>query len=301
MRVVSFMNYKGGVGKTTIAANLGAGLAKRGHRVLMLDLDPQTNLTFSFYSIPDWELQVTSNRSIKRWFDAQISNPGRVPRLSELVTTPHANSLIGPDGRLDLISSDLRLLDIDMRLAAKLHSADAQMTRVQHVRMHRMLADALEDEDITRYDYVLIDCAPDFGVVTRIAMVASDFLLVPAKPDRLSTMGISHFVGSLRELVREQNSLGAGVPKINPRFLGVVFTMIQVYGGQPTYAQQKIIERTARAKELPVFESMLRNANRAALASTESGIPAVLGSDAEIVAELNALTKEFIERVESMT
>jgi chromosome partitioning protein len=53
--VVSVMNYKGGVGKTTLTANLAAEIAHRGHKVLMIDLDPQANLTFSFYSVEEWQ------------------------------------------------------------------------------------------------------------------------------------------------------------------------------------------------------------------------------------------------------
>ncbi len=115
MSIVAVMNYKGGVGKTTLTANLGGEVAKRGHRVLLIDLDPQANLTFSFYSLPQWH-EGLDQRTIKQWYEGDI--PGREVPLSELIVTPEqANDAISDNGgRLDLISSHLGLIDIDLHL-----------------------------------------------------------------------------------------------------------------------------------------------------------------------------------------
>ena len=67
MKIVSVINYKGGVGKTTIVANLAAELARRGKRVLLIDLDPQASLTFSFVSLDLWRQRYAGNRTIKTW------------------------------------------------------------------------------------------------------------------------------------------------------------------------------------------------------------------------------------------
>ena len=69
MRVVSVINYKGGVGKTTLTANIGAALAFTGRKILLIDLDPQTSLTFSFYRPEEWESQLAETRTIKRWYE----------------------------------------------------------------------------------------------------------------------------------------------------------------------------------------------------------------------------------------
>src|SRR5262249_61931451 len=68
--VVSVINYKGGVGKTTLTANIGADLAARGRRVLLVDLDPQASLTFSFYRPSEWEEQLAGGRTVLHWFDS---------------------------------------------------------------------------------------------------------------------------------------------------------------------------------------------------------------------------------------
>ena len=70
MEVVSVINYKGGVGKTSLTANLGAELAWRRRRVLLIDLDAQASLTFSFISAEEWGRKYEADRTIKAWFDS---------------------------------------------------------------------------------------------------------------------------------------------------------------------------------------------------------------------------------------
>ncbi|MGH3796476.1 MAG: ParA family protein [Pseudonocardiaceae bacterium] len=77
MHTVSVINYKGGVGKTTVAANLGAELAYRGHKVLLIDLDAQASLTFSFIRPEVWERDLATSKTIKKWYDS--FGPGVTP------------------------------------------------------------------------------------------------------------------------------------------------------------------------------------------------------------------------------
>ena len=74
MKIVSVINYKGGVGKTTITANLGAEIANRGYKVLMIDLDPQASLTFSFIPPDEWETTLSPEKTIKSWFKPTKKN-----------------------------------------------------------------------------------------------------------------------------------------------------------------------------------------------------------------------------------
>lgn len=206
MQVVAVMNYKGGVGKTTLTANLGALAADRGLRVLLVDLDPQTNLTFSFFSIDDWHDRLRERFTIKRWYDEEV--PGRDVSLADLVVTPERvnTALAKTGGRLDLISSHLGLIDIDLELAARLGGATTfDSSKRKFLDLHGCLRRALEDSHFSGYDLVLIDCAPNFGLVTKTAIVASEHILVPAKADYLSTLGLDYLVGNCAGLVEQFN------------------------------------------------------------------------------------------------
>ncbi|MFL6126113.1 ParA family protein [Actinophytocola sp.] len=302
MRVVAVMNYKGGVGKTTLTANLGAVAASRGLRVLLLDLDPQTNLTFSFFSIDDWHDRLKDNRTIRQWYHGEM--PGREVSLADLVVTPERVNkvLTNTDGRLDLISSHLGLIEIDLQLAARLGGTTLAESKRKYLDLHGCLRSALEDSSFSQYDLVLIDCAPNFGLVTKTAIVASEHILVPAKADYLSTLGLDYLAGNCADLVEEFNDYVNHKPgtadhrPIDPSFLGVVFTMVQVYAQEVIFTQHGYIQEVRLNSRVPVLQSTIRNSPRHFGNSGESGVPAMLrttGKD-EIVREFDKLADEFL-------
>lgn len=304
MRVVAVMNYKGGVGKTTLTANLGAVAASRGLRVLLLDLDPQTNLTFSFFSIDDWHDRLKDKCTFQQWYDADM--PGRDIPLTELVVTPQRvnHALRDSAGRLDLISSHLGLIDIDLELAARLGGTTTlDGSKRRFLDLHGCLRRALEDSYFNdNYDLVLIDCAPNFGLVTKTAIVASEHILVPAKADYLSTLGLDYLVGNCAGLVEQFNDFvnhkrGSGDHHpIDPGFLGVVFTMVQIYAQQVTLAQHGYIEEVRLNSRVPVLESKIRNSPRHFGDAGESGVPAMLRTarNDEVVREFDELADEVL-------
>lgn len=301
------MNYKGGVGKTTLTANLGALAADRGMRVLLLDLDPQTNLTFSFFSIDDWHDQLKDKRTIKRWYDSET--PGREVSLADLVVTPERvnTALRSPSGRLDLVSSHLGLIDIDLQLAARLGGTTTfDESKRRFLDLHGCLRRALEDDRFHEYDLVLIDCAPNFGLVTKTAIVASERILVPAKADYLSTLGLDYLAGNCADLVEQFNDFATHKPvpgehqPIAPDFLGVVFTMVQIYAQQVTAGQHTYIEEVRLNSQVPVMASKIRNSPRHFGDAGESGVPAMLRTSVkdDVVTEFERLTDEFLGRLD---
>lgn len=291
MKIVSVLNYKGGVGKTTVTANLGAEIARRGGKVLLLDLDPQASLTFSFYTPSDWDPE----RTIYRWYDSYIMS-GSVKGLGDFAVTPPAVAKLVAPGRLDLIGSDLRLVDVELDLAHGLGGARYQTFNPEYLRVYRMLADSLAALD--DYDYVLIDCPPSFNMVTRTAIVASDHILVPAKADYLSTLGIAYLRARLTRLVEEYD-LVAGTPDgINPVILGVVFTMVQ-YAGTNLMTKLQGYINTLKELELPVFSQTVRESKSVFADSGAAGVPVVLAPqlNANVEYDLQELTSEFLARV----
>jgi chromosome partitioning protein len=300
-RVVSVINYKGGVGKTTLTANIGAELANRGRTVLLLDLDPQSSLTFSFYTAQQWQADVQAERTILQWIGPLLSGDDPPP-LADFVLTPGpVNDVVRPNGgRLDLIASHLWLIDADQDLAAELGGSRAQVRSPNFLRVHRMLADALADKAFENYDVVLIDCPPNFGMTTRAGIVASDFVLVPARPDYLSTLGIDYLRERMSELVDDYNKAAAlhQVSAIAPEILGVVLNMIQYAGSKPITVHQQGMHGLAPL-EITVFHQTVRQSN--ALFGEElksTGLPVVLSpvGNAIVQYELQQLTSEFYAR-----
>jgi chromosome partitioning protein len=302
-RVVSVLNYKGGVGKTTLTANIGAELANRGHKVLLLDLDPQSSLTFSFYRPADWESELEDKRTVLQWFGECLHAGKAAPLRPYVVTPPEVNAALGGEGgRLDLVAGHLGLIDVDLDLAADLGGTRGQVTSPMFLPVYRVLADALADGAFDEYDDILIDCAPNFAMVTRTAVVASDHVLVPAKPDYLSTLGIDFLRGRLSELVSDYNKVAgaAGVAPINPVILGVVFTMIQYGQDGPIAALRNYIAYVERI-EFPVFSQMIRENKSIFGTAGEASLPAILTAGNnntlnQVKYELQQLALEYLAR-----
>src|SRR4051794_10906631 len=132
MQVVSVINYKGGVGKTTLTANLGAELAWRGHRVLLIDLDAQASLTFAFVRPDFWEHQLEPAKTIKAWYDAGQSGNGF--DLAPLPFEPaDVKRSLRNRGPLHLIPSHLGLINVDLELATGLAGATLKQAKLNYM------------------------------------------------------------------------------------------------------------------------------------------------------------------------
>lgn len=308
MNIVSVINYKGGVGKTTITANLGAELARRGFRVLLIDLDPQASLTFSFISPEDWTNRFFRSGTIKEWFDSL--SKGSPINLDSLIFTPRrANDRLSERGRLDLIPSHLGLINVDLELATELSGANLKQAKRNYLKVHKRLANGLQELDPDLYFIVLIDCPPNFNIVTKNAIVASNFILIPAKPDYLSTLGIDYLIRNMNDLIRDFNDFAQldnendNEEVINPGILGVVFTMVTEYGGRPISAMRPYIRQT-RDLGIPVFESYIKENKTIFADAPEYGVPVVIaefysGSHQSVVVGLQEFATEFSGRLTS--
>jgi chromosome partitioning protein len=305
MRAISVINYKGGVGKTTLTANLGAELAYRGKKVLLIDLDPQASLTFSFVTPETWSQKLSDTRTIKQWYESYEIRSSPI-KLSSLIMAPSRvrASLGESGGALHLIPSHLGLINVDLDLAAELGGTSLRQSKLKYLRVHRRLASGLSEPAFNQYDIALIDCPPNFNIVTKTAIVASDSILIPAKADYLSTLGIDYLRRSLDQLISDYNEYakldtGSLVKEIHPDILGVVFTMLQYYGGQPIAALRPYIRQTAELG-VPVFHATMRENKSLFTDAPRNGIPVVLRDDPSfrhIVKELESLATEFIGKV----
>lgn len=293
VKVVSVINYKGGVGKTTVTANLASEMVSRGKKVLVIDLDPQTNLTFSYMKVEDWSRTCEKKKTIKYWFDSIIDGTRTVPSFKDLIVKQY---------NVDLICSHLGLIDVDIELAAGLSAGTERQHKNNFIRTYSYIKKELKKLE-GEYDIVLFDCPPNFSIVTKNALIASDYYIVPAKMDYLSTLGINQLKNHVDNLVKQFNNYVTDInDQVNPAFLGVVATMIAVRNGEPIAAQNMYIQQLKR-NGMSIFDTKIRENKTIYADAPEYGIPVVCknvsrGSTyGQVVLELKNLTTEFIGKV----
>lgn len=305
MDIISIINYKGGVGKTTLTTNIAGDLALLGYKVLMIDLDPQASLTFSFLKPDEWKKKVADKHTIKNWFSD--SKKIRTERFEDLIITPYTvKDSLENKGKLDLVSSHLELINVDLELATKLGGANMTQVKEQFIKVHHRLLDGINQLPDDAYDIILIDCPPNFNIVTKNAIVASDYILIPAKPDYLSTMGIDYLKNSLDKLVKEYNEYVTiedsdldDYEPINPQILGVVFTMVQYYGEKPISALRPFIAQTKQLG-FDVFEDTLRENKTLFADAAQYGVPVVISkrnSGISVIDGINGIVDELLDKL----
>ena len=310
MITVALINYKGGVGKTTLCTNIGAELATSGQRVLLVDLDPQASLTFSLLRVEDWSEQYQETQTIKRWFDLLLEERNSLDFADLPVPAPRVRPLLQAPARLDLVCSHLGLIGSEADLAVHILAGGLAPDRYfrNFVRVHDHLAEGLQvlaDQD--QYDYCLLDCPPSFGIVTKNAISASDFYLVPARPDYLSTLGVHELkrhvekFASDYQMARGQSGQSAPRPI---RLLGVAVTMARIYSNQPSSDDRYWIHQLHR-EGIPVFSTTLRDNHPTYGWAPSSGVPIVLRQarkpiEAIVQDELRHVASEFCVRIEEL-
>ncbi|MBN3951735.1 MAG: ParA family protein [Nostoc sp. NMS7] len=219
--VIATANMKGGVGKTTLTVNLATCLAKNhGKRVLVLDLDTQISATLSLMSPLDFAKRRKQSKTFRYLID-EVINPEAQAKLTiqDIIQSPVCN-LPG----LDLLPGDIDLYDeffvseMLHKQATALGEQDFEMiwNRFERVLINNILKPVRQE-----YDFILLDCAPGYNLLTRSALAASDFYILPAKPEPLSVVGIQLLE---RRIARLKDSHGHE-SKIDIKMLGIVFSM----------------------------------------------------------------------------
>ena len=298
MKVVSIINYKGGVGKTTITANIATHVASKGKKVLMIDLDPQANLTFSFINSSEWRMRYARDKTLNNFFRSVIREASTRPTLQSLAIPIEIQGI-----KMGLISSHLELINIDTNLAACLGGHNEYHLKRNFLKTHNILRKGISElSDV--YDIILIDCPPNFGSVVKNALTASDSFLVPAKMDYLSTLGIEQLNRNFSKYVVEHNDYVKYIEDetfsvIAPTMLGVVPTMVTLYNGEPIQSNAHFINEITNEKYY-IFPWVRENANIHSMAP-KRGVPVILSMENTdvamgIVREYRSLGDEFMKK-----
>jgi len=165
--ILSFINHKGGVGKTTTTLNLGKALAILGHRVLLIDLDPQGSLT-QIAGLEEYEEQV--------YHTLKERTPLAIYPLSE---------------RLDLAPSDIQLAEIEHELTPLIGGYNRLNSALLPLK--------------SKYEYILLDCPPALNIFTNSALCASSGCLVTMQPEASSIKGINSLFSRVAQIQEDVN------------------------------------------------------------------------------------------------
>jgi chromosome partitioning protein len=216
-KVVSFVNYKGGVGKTTLAVEISASLAHHyNKKVLLIDADPQTNATFCLMDEDEWD-EHYRDKTLKEIFEAEMRN--EIIDINQLIIK-EGLKIHSYTRNLHLIPSHIELYDIDIRLASII---GAGATRARTI-LKRYINNIKEN-----YDYIIIDCPPNMYLVTQNAIVASDSIIITCLPEYLSTRGIALIDRVVTDVINQINrDLAIGGGSINkPEIKGIIFNRVR--------------------------------------------------------------------------
>lgn len=223
-KIISIVNQKGGVGKTTTAVNLAAAVGMSGKRVLLVDADPQGNTT-SGYGINKKEAKVTA-------YDLLI---GKATAEIAAIYTKFKNVWVVPSS-MDLAAAEVDLIEIERREA----------------QLKLALASSRE-----KYDYIFIDCPPSLGLITINALNASDTVLVPIQCEYFALEGLSQLMATVRQVKRLYNPTLEIEGIVLTMFDGRLNLTQQVVGEIKKYFADKLyktaIPRAVRLSEAPSY------------------------------------------------
>ncbi len=223
-RIISIVNQKGGVGKTTSAVNIAAALAEMGKFVLLVDMDPQGNATSG--------LGLDRKTDLLGIYQA-LSGQNRLH--DTIYNTPHEGLRISPATQ-DLAGANVELVSVENRE----HQLSGILQEARHA-----------------YDYIIIDCPPSLGLLTINGLVAADELLIPVQAEYYALEGLGQLLETVN-LVKthvkpDLSVLGAVITMFDKRTKLSEEVMHQLYQYFPDTIFRSVIPRTVRLAEAPSF------------------------------------------------
>ena len=255
-KVIAVTNQKGGVGKTTTTANVAIGLEQYGYKVLIVDFDPQGDLTTSL----GWKSNDALDCSVSNLLDAYIND--KEINFSSLILKHKED--------VDVIPANIELADMDIRLVSVINREQTLSSCIEPLR-----------DD---YDFILIDCPPSLGMLTINALSAADEVLIPVQAQFLPAKGMTQLLQTVSKVQRKINT--------NLKVAGIVMTLVDMN----TTVAKSTIETIHESfgKNIRVFDTIIPKATKASEATIAGVSIYAYAKDSKVAKAYDNLTMEII-------
>jgi chromosome partitioning protein len=246
--IISVINFKGGVGKTTTTVALAETFsAEMGKKVLVIDLDPQTNATLMLIGENQWFNLNPKGHTLATLFKDALDPENK--RFDLEATLQKRVSDVDAARTIDLLPSSLDLIDVQDRLATV---PSGKYYAVNPVDLLLRAVKSVVDD----YDLVLIDCPPNLGIITLNGLRISHGYIIPTIPDHLSTYGIPQILTRVKEFARAVDET------IEP--LGIVITKYQAN----STVHNNTLRQLKQDKSLPgIYQQLIKQGNTVSAAA----------------------------------
>ena len=241
---ISIINFKGGVGKTTLAFHLGTGLARYHdkQRVLLIDMDHQSSLSIVCLGTRQWEEAVSHSQTIDEVFRPFVSPALNSPGENIIIKSPMSGKTSSWDGRhyasMDIVPAGLSLDDTEIELTASHHGNAIRSEWDKRTLICRWIEETGIDD---LYDYIIFDCPPATKIVSQNAIAASHGYVIPIVPEAVMERGAPHLYEMMKTGIDDRLKALAtmGQPREmhvpDTSLVGLVITRIQTSGGHSGY------------------------------------------------------------------
>ncbi|EYE88631.1 regulatory protein [Fervidicella metallireducens AeB] len=289
-KIISVINLKGGVGKTTTTVTLAQFLAgEYGKKVLVIDLDPQTNATVMLIEQNKWKKANDDRNTIHQMFSDKLSGTKHFDLDKSIIKG--VSNVGGGIKNLHLLPSSVDLIEIQDKLAYIVQTSTFTQNPIT------VLASYLNQQVIDSYDYILIDCPPNLGTMTLNGIYLSDYYLIPVIPDILSTWGIPQILDRITRCANDIKQINRGYD-IKP--LGIIITKYRSNNRMHRETTQDLISRGNRGEYPKVFNNIIKETSKvseaAELSISVNNLKQKFGYQREVYEAFKGLTCEFIQR-----